>query len=145
VIGPLATTPSLDRFRNDRTYLGADHARNEQRTWLVVAICAVTMIVQVGGGILVHSMALIANGLHLAAHIVVLGAAAGAYGVSRAYAADPRLAFGTGKVGYLVGFANGVILAITGLLIGAESLQRILKPEAVAYQAPWNWPPSPWR
>ncbi len=130
---PLATTPPLDTYRGDRAYLGADHERNERRTWLVVAICLVTMAVQVGGGIWVHSMALIANGLHLAAHIVVLGAAAGAYGISRTYARDPRLAFGTGKLGYLVGFANGVILAITGALIGIESLQRLLKPEAVAY------------
>jgi cation diffusion facilitator family transporter len=133
VTSPLANTSPLDTYRSDRAYLGADHARNERRTWLVVAICVVTMAVQVGGGIWVHSMALIANGLHLAAHIVVLGAAAGAYGISRTYARDPRLAFGTGKLGYLVGFANGVILAITGALIGIESLQRLLKPEVVAY------------
>lgn len=130
---PSAPTSPLDSFRNDRAYLGADHARNERRTWLVVAICAVTMVVQIAGGVLFHSMALIANGLHLAAHIVVLAAAAGAYGVSRTYAKDPRLSFGTGKVGYLVGFANGVILAITGLLIGVESLERVFKPETVAF------------
>ena len=130
---PLATTPPLDTFRNDRAYLGADHARNERRTWLVVAICSVTMAAQIGGGVVFHSMALIANGLHLAAHIIVLAAAAGAYGISRAYARDPRLAFGTGKVGYLVGFANGVVLAITGLTIGFESLQRVFEPEDVAF------------
>ena len=130
---PLAPTSPLDTFRNDRAYLGADHARNERRTWLVVAICVVTLVVQIVGGLLFHSMALIANGLHLAAHIVVLAAAAGAYGISRAYAKDTRLSFGTGKVGYLVGFANGVVLAVTGLLIGVESLERLVKPEPVAF------------
>lgn len=135
VTSSLATTPPLDTFRNDRGYLGADHARNERRTWLVVGICTLTMAVQIVGGVAFHSMALIANGLHLGAHIVVLAAAAGAYGVARAYARDPRLAFGTGKVGYLTGFANGVILAITGVLIGLESLQRILHPEGVSYDA----------
>ena len=133
VTSPLAITPPLDTFRNDRAYLGADHARNERRTWLVVAICVVTMAVQIIGGMVFHSMALIANGLHLAAHIVVLAAAAVAYGISRAFARDSRLAFGTGKVGYLVGFANGLVLAITGLMIGIESLQRVFQPEEVAY------------
>ncbi len=128
-----APTPILDRFRLDRAYLGADHRHNERRTWIVVAICTVTLAVQIGGGIAFHSMALIANGLHLSAHIVVLVAAAAAYGVSRAYAQDPRFAFGTGKVGYLVGFTNGIILGITGLLIGFESLQRVWSPQAVAY------------
>ena len=130
---PLAPAPSLDTFRHDRAYLGADHGRNERRTWLVVAICVVTFCAQIGGGLIFHSMALVANGLHLAAHIVVLGAAAGAYGVSRHFANDPRLAFGAGKVGYLVGFTNGVVLAITGGVIGFESLQRVLKPESVSY------------
>lgn len=130
---PSAPTSPLDSFRSDRAYLGADHARNERRTWLVVAICVLTFVVQIAGGVLFHSMALIANGLHLAAHIVVLAAAAGAYGVSRAFAKDRRLSFGTGKVGYLVGFANGVVLAVTGLLIGVESLERLVRPEPVAF------------
>jgi len=54
-----------------------------------------------------------------------------------------RLAFGTGKVGYLVGFANGLVLAITGLMIGVESLQRVFQPEEIAYVGAWSWRPSP--
>src|SRR4051812_32901621 len=90
----------LDAFRQDRTYLGADHARNERRTWIVTAICAATLIAQIAGGVVFHSMALTASGLHMAAHVAALGTAAVAYALSRRWAADARFAFGTGKLGY---------------------------------------------
>ena len=124
---------ALDAYRRDRGYLGADHARNERRTWIVTAICAVTLFAQVAGGIAFRSMALTASGLHMAAHVAALLVAAGAYRMARRYAADPRFAFGAGKLGYLAGFANGVVLAVTALAIGVESLQRLIAPEAVDY------------
>jgi cation diffusion facilitator family transporter len=130
---PAEILPPIDSFRSDRAYLGADHARNERRTWIVAGVCLLTLVVQVGGGLVFHSMVLIANGVHLGAHVGSMAVAAVAYGVARAHAGDPRLAFGAGKVGYLAGFANAVVLAITALLVAAESLQRLLSPEAVDY------------
>ena len=123
----------LDGFRNDRAYLGADHARNEKRTWIVAGICAVTLVAQLAGGRLFHSMALTASGLHMAAHVAVLLTAAGAYWLARRLAGDARLAFGPGKLGYLAGFANAVVLALTAVSIGVESVQRLFQPEAVDY------------
>lgn len=131
-LAPAAVEP-MDGFREDRTYLGADHARNERRTWIVTAICAVTLVAQVSGGMLFHSMALTANGLHMAAHVAALLVAAGAYALARRHAEDPRFAFGTGKLGYLAGFANAVVLAVTAILIAVESVQRLIAPEAVDY------------
>ena len=123
----------MDAFRGDRIYLGADHARNERRTWIVAAICLATLAAQISGGLAFHSMALVANGLHMAAHVAALLVAAGAYAVARTYASDPRFSFGTGKLGYLAGFANAAILAVTALLIVLESLGRLIEPEDVAY------------
>ena len=123
----------LDAFRGDRIYLGADHRRNERRTWLVTGICAATLAAQVAGGVLFRSMALTASGLHMAAHVAALLVAAGAYVLARRHAQDPRFAFGTGKLGYLAGFANAVVLGITAVLIAVESLKRLLSPEPVAY------------
>jgi cation diffusion facilitator family transporter len=123
----------LDGFRRDRLYLGADHARNERRTRIATVICAVSLVVQVGGGLLYNSMALTAAGLHMAAHVAVLLTATLAYTFARRYAADPRFSFGTGKLGYLAGFANAVALAGTALLIGIESAERLIHPEAVEY------------
>ena len=125
----------MDEFRGDRVYLGADHARNERRTWIVAAICAATLVAQVAGGLVFRSMALTASGLHMGAHLAALLVAALAYALARRYARDPRFAFGTGKLGYLAGFANAVVLAITALLIGGESVARLITPEAVDYDS----------
>ncbi|CAN7505482.1 cation diffusion facilitator family transporter [Phenylobacterium sp. LjRoot225] len=125
----------LDGFRSNRTYLGADHRRNERRTWIVVAICAVTCAAQLAGGTLFHSMALTASGLHMAAHVAVLLTAAGAYWLARRLAGDARFAFGAGKVGYLAGFANAVVLVITAVTIAVESIERLLTPEVVDFGA----------
>lgn len=123
----------LDAFRDDRTYLGADHRRNERRTWLVTGICAVTLVGLVAGGAITGSMALTASGLHMGAHVAALLVAAGAYALARRHATNPAFSFGTGKVGYLAGFANGVVLAITAVLIAIESIKRLVDPQAVDF------------
>ena len=102
---PTAARPrpdeALDAFRQDRIYLGADHARNERRTWIVAAICVLALAAQLAGGLVFNSMALIAGGLHMAAHVAALLVAASAYRLARHYASDARFSFGTGKLGYL--------------------------------------------
>ena len=128
------TPDALDAFRADRIYLGADHRRNERRTWLVTAICAATLAALVAGGIATRSMALMASGLHMAAHVAALLVAAAAYALARRHAGNPAFSFGTGKLGYLAGFANAVVLAVTAVLIGVESVIRLLNPQAVHYE-----------
>lgn len=123
----------MDAFRGDRIYLGADHARNERRTWMVAAICVLTLAAQIVGGFVFNSMALIANGVHMAAHVAALVVAAGAYRMARRFAHDPRFSFGTGKLGYLAGFANAAVLAVSAVLVGIESAHRLISPSPVAY------------
>ena len=130
---PSPPPEALDAYRLDRAYLGADHVRNERRTWIVTGICAVTLAAQLAGGLVFGSMALTASGLHMAAHVAALLVAAGAYRMARRWAGDPRFAFGTGKLGYLAGFANAVVLAVTAVGIAAESVSRLIAPEAVDY------------
>lgn len=137
---PAATLPDaaeaerpLDAFRDDPGYLGADHARNERRTRIVAVICAAALVLQLAGGAVFNSMALMASAIHMAAHVVVLAVAAGAYALARRHARDPRFAFGAGKIGYLAGFANGVALAMTALFLAGESLERLLAPETVDF------------
>jgi cation diffusion facilitator family transporter len=124
---------ALDAFRENRTYLGADHARNERRTWIVTAICALTFAVLVAGGLATHSMAVTASGLHMAAHVAALLVASVAYGLARRHAENPSFSWGAGKLGYLAGFANAVVLGVTAVLIAVESLTRLLAPETVDY------------
>jgi cation diffusion facilitator family transporter len=137
IADPTSARDALDSYRADATYLGGylgvDHARNERRTWIVAAICAVMLVVQVAGGLLFHSIALLAAGVHMGAHVAALLVASLAYALARRRAGDARFAFGTGKLGDLAGFANAVVLGITAVLIAAESVQRLAAPEAVDY------------
>jgi cation diffusion facilitator family transporter len=123
----------LDAFRHDHAFLGARHDRNERRTWAVIALCAVTMVVEIAGGVIFGSMALLADGLHMATHAGAMLIAALAYVFARRNIADPRFSFGTGKVGDLSAFASAIVLAFSSLLIGWESVERLLSPEAIRY------------
>ena len=125
--------PPLDAFRENRTYLGADHRRNERRTWIVTAICAATLIVLVTGGAATGSLALTASGLHMGAHVAALLVASVAYAMARRHAGNPAFSFGTGKLGYLAGFTNAVVLAATAAMIAVESVLRLLDPEDVHF------------
>jgi len=124
---------SLDAWRHDHLFLGADHDRNERRTRWVVVLTAAMMAAEIAGGLAFGSMALLADGLHMATHAGALGVAALAYGYARRHARDPRFAFGTGKLGDLAGFASALVLAVVSIGIGWESVARLLNPVAIAY------------
>ncbi|PZQ16180.1 MAG: cation transporter [Ancylobacter novellus] len=120
-------------FGHAHSFLGEDHARNERRTALVVAITAAAMVVEIVAGWAFGSMALLADGFHMATHAGAIGVAALAYRVASRRAADPRRAMGAGKVGDLAGFGNAVVLGVVALLIGWESIARLASPQPVAY------------
>ena len=123
----------LDALRHDHVFLGANHTANERRTWAVIVLCAAMMVVEVVGGVVFHSMALLADGIHMATHAGAMLIAAAAYFYSRRFSADPRFSFGTGKVGDLAAFTSGVILASTAVVVATESIQRLLDPEIIAF------------
>ena len=118
---------------HDHVFLGDDHARNERRTWLVIAITASMMVVEIVAGTVYGSMALVADGWHMSTHAAAMLIAALAYLYARRNARNPRFTFGTGKLGDLAGFASAVILALVALLIGWESLLRLYDPVAIDF------------
>jgi cation diffusion facilitator family transporter len=126
-----ATT--IDDFRHEHVFLGAAHERNERRTWLVIGLCGAMMAAEIGGGALFGSMALIADGLHMSTHAGALLIAALAYTFARRHARDARFSFGTGKFGELAAFSSAIVLAMIALLIGYESVQRLLHPVRIAF------------
>jgi cation diffusion facilitator family transporter len=109
-------------------FLGEGHARNERRVWAVIVLCTVMMLVEIGGGLLFGSLALVADGLHMSTHASALLLAALAYGFARRHAQDPRFGFGTGKLGDLAGFTSAIVLAMIALLIGYEAVDRLFHP-----------------
>lgn len=117
----------------DHIYLSAGHDRNAKRTIWVVWLTAVTMVVEIVFGWLTGSMALLADGFHMATHAGALAVAAAAYGYARRHARNPRYTFGTGKVGDLSGFASALLLGVTALFIAVESGMRFFQPIHVAF------------
>jgi cation diffusion facilitator family transporter len=91
------------------------------------------MVVEIVGGTMFGSMALVADGWHMSTHAAALSIAGFAYWFARKRAHDPRFTFGTGKIGELAGFASAVILGLVALFIGYESVQRILAPVTISY------------
>ena len=113
--------------------LNIAHDRNARRTIWVVWLTAATMVVEIAFGWLTGSMALLADGFHMATHAGALAVAAAAYGYARRHARNPRFTFGTGKVGDLSGFASALLLGVTALLIAVESMLRFFEPVQVAF------------
>lgn len=126
-------THSLEPWKHQHVFLGARHDQHARRTWFVVALTAVMMVVEIVGGTLFGSMALVADGWHMSTHAGALAIAGFAYLFARRHAHDPRFTFGTGKLGELAGFASAAILAVIALLIGYESVQRILAPVPISF------------
>lgn len=124
---------STSPFRHEHVYLGANHDRNTRRTLWVVVLTAVMMVAEIAAGYMTGSMALLADGFHMATHTGALAIAAGAYVFARRHAHDQRFSFGTGKVGDLAGFASALVLAVIAIGIGGESLWRLASPSPVEF------------
>lgn len=126
-------THSIDQWTHDHNFLGERHSRNERRTWFVVAITVTMMIGEITAGSIFGSMALLADGWHMATHAAALGIAAIAYLFARQHVRSPKFAFGTGKFGDLAAFASAIILAMVAVQIAYESASRIVSPVPIAY------------
>jgi cation diffusion facilitator family transporter len=113
---------------------GQQHERpGERRTVVVIAITAAMMVVEIAAGAAFGSMALLADGLHMASHAAALGINAYAYVYARRHAHDPRYCFGSGKVNALGGFTGAVLLAVFAALMAWESSVRLISPTAIAF------------
>ncbi len=123
----------VDEFRHGHVFLGARHDENAKRVWTVVALTAAMMTGEIVGGTLLGSMALVADGWHMSTHAAALTISALAYLYARRHIHDERFAFGTGKLGDLASFASAIVLGMIALLIGYESVDRLLRPVAISY------------
>ncbi|TPJ77142.1 CDF family Co(II)/Ni(II) efflux transporter DmeF [Mesorhizobium sp. B2-6-2] len=123
----------LDVRGHDHVFLGDAHERNERRTWFVIALTATMMVAEIVAGTIYGSMALIADGWHMATHAAAMLIAALAYLYARKNARNPRFTFGTGKMGDLAGFASAIVLALIALMIAWESFLRLRSPVPIDF------------
>lgn len=121
----------IDAWKHTHDFLPSRTAHRERRTRVVVGLTLVTMVVEIAAGSWFGSMALLADGWHMASHAAAIGAAALAYVFARRHAKDPEYTFGTGKMLPLAGFGSAIALGVVALTMGAESLERLVGGETV--------------
>jgi cation diffusion facilitator family transporter len=108
-------------------------ARAERRTWMTVGLTLATMVAELIAGSLTRSLALTADGWHMATHAGALGLSALAYWYARTRAHAAGFAFGTGKVHALAGFTNALLLLAVAASMVVEAVERFVHPERIRY------------
>jgi cation diffusion facilitator family transporter len=105
----------------------------ERRTWIVVAITALTMAAEIVGGIVTGSMALLADGWHMSTHVIALSIAGVAYVLARRWARDARFTFGTWKIEVLGAFSSALLLGVVAIAMVVESVHRLVDPTPINF------------
>ena len=120
-------------WQHDHTFAQDRRRPGESRTLIVIAITAVMMVIELVAGVSFGSMALLADGLHMASHTAALGISAFAYVYARKNARNHQFSFGTGKVNALGGFTGALLLALFAVFMAFESVVRLLNPVAIVF------------
>jgi cation diffusion facilitator family transporter len=107
--------------------------RRERGLLAVVALTAVMMVVEIVAGYATHSMALTADGWHMATHVGALGMSAAAYSFARRYAGHRAFVFGTGKIQALAGYSSALLLAAIAVSMAYESTRRLFAPDTIDF------------
>lgn len=110
-----------------------ENPQGERNTWKVISITLVMMVIEIIAGLLFGSMALLADGFHMATHTFALGITAIAYYYSRKHAHDRRYSFGTGKIGVLGGYTSAIFLALVSFGMIFESIIRLVTPISIRF------------
>ena len=123
----------LGTWRHEHVFGQDQRQAGERRTLMVVLLTAVMMVVEITAGLIYGSMALLADGLHMASHATALGIAVFAYVIARRLAADQRFSLGVGKINSLAGFASAVLLFGFAVVMATESVDRLISPVGISF------------
>src|ERR1044071_4137922 len=115
------------RFRKRHDFV-PDFSHAERRTRIVIGVTAAMMIVEIAVGLMSHSMALLADGWHISAHVLAFLITAAAYYFARTQAGHARLSFGTCQICVVGRFPSAIVLSIVALLMAGESVHRLFEP-----------------
>jgi Co/Zn/Cd efflux system component len=122
---------SIAPWTHDHAFLGERHGQHERRTWSVVALTAAMMVAEIIGGTLFSSIALVADGWHMATHVAALAIAGLAYLFARHHTDDTRFSLGTGKFGELAAFGRAMRM-ITNTITAMPTTTIITIPRTIA-------------
>ncbi len=118
---------------NAHVFLGQHHDHHAKRTTWVVILTLLMMVIEIAAGIAFGSMALLADGLHMATHAGALSLSAFAYYFAKKHAHNPSFSFGTGKIGDLAAFASALFLGLFAVGIAWEACMRLWSPQTIAF------------
>ena len=105
----------------------------QKRILMATILTAVMMLLEVIGGWIFQSMALLADGWHMSSHMLALGLAYFAYRAARHYAHDQRFSFGTWKIEILAGYSSAILLMVVAGSMAFHSIQRLFSPVQIHY------------
>jgi len=123
---------TLEHWQHSHDF-SEDRSHAEKNTKIVMLFTAATMVAEIAAGTAFGSMALLADGWHMATHVAAFGITIFAYQYARKHAANPKYTFGTGKVSILGGFASAVALAVVAFLMAFESAERFFQPQLIQF------------
>ena len=110
------------------------HHTHERQTRWVVYITAITMVVEIAYGYITNSMALLADGYHMASHVLALGLTWVAYVVSRKYSSTNKSSFNNDKLMALTGFTSAFMLLGVAVFMAMESILRFYNPLEINFK-----------
>ncbi|MDC7219117.1 MAG: CDF family Co(II)/Ni(II) efflux transporter DmeF [Spirochaetales bacterium] len=122
-----------ERICNQQQSEHSHNHSNMKKTALVVSITLLTMIAEIGYGIITGSMSLLADGIHMGTHTFALIVTLIAYMIAGKQADNPNFTFSSGKVGILGGYTNAILLGITALYMIYEAIFRLIHPEEIIF------------
>lgn len=123
---------AIKQWQHDHEFV-ATETGGERRTRIVVALTAITMVVEIVAGSVFGSMALLADGWHMGTHVAAFAITLFAYAYARRHAYSGRYSFGTGKVSVLGGFTSAVVLVIVAVMMVIESASRMIDSHAIQF------------
>jgi len=123
----------LNNLKHEHQFHLGDQKKAERGTYYVIALTLTMMVVEIAGGTIFGSMALLADGWHMGTHAAALGITAFAYAYARRQAKNPVYTFGTGKVSVLGGYTSAVVLGVIALMMLWESGRRLVNPVPIRF------------
>ncbi len=106
-----------------------ERTSQEKRTAFVVVFTFVMMLAEVVVGLLSHSMALFADGVHMGSHVLVIGLNWAAYVLVRRLESKGTTQYNSDKILNLSAFTSGIFLILMAVFIIVEAIERLTSNE----------------
>lgn len=107
---------------------------NEKKTLIVILFTLFTMLAEIIYGYITNSMALLADGYHMATHALALILTYITYLLIKKFKNSPKFPNGTDKIGTLSAYTSSLFLGLTGLWIIFEAMNRFLNPLQIHFE-----------